>query len=70
MSDTDARASRLPPRRLIRPLWAGHRAVYRITGRRVGLWRTRTGRDRRAIVAHVEDAMNGWADPRRAWWRN
>jgi len=37
----------------------------------------RTGRERVAIVAYIEDgpnlvtvAMNGWADPEPAWWRN
>lgn len=92
MSDTSARAPRLPPRWFVRLFWVGHRAVYRVTGGRVGLWRTRpgrwgtmqitttgrrTGRDRRAIIAYLEDgpnltalAMNGWADPEPAWWLN
>jgi deazaflavin-dependent oxidoreductase (nitroreductase family) len=37
----------------------------------------RTGRERMAILAYIEDgpnlvtmAMNGWADPEPAWWRN
>ncbi|HEY6058186.1 MAG TPA: nitroreductase/quinone reductase family protein [Candidatus Limnocylindrales bacterium] len=37
----------------------------------------RTGRERVAILAYLEDgpnlvtmAMNGWADPEPAWWRN
>lgn len=83
---------RLPPRWFIRLFWVGHRAVYRVTGGRLGLWRARpgrwgtmhittvgrrTGRERRAIIAYLEDgpdlvalAMNGWGDPDPAWWLN
>lgn len=64
------RAPRLPPRWFIRAAWAVHRAVYSITGGRLGLrgatpdrcgvlrLRTigrRTGEERRAIVGYLED---------------
>lgn len=92
MADTNIRAPRLPPRWFIRLFWVAHRAVYRVTGGRLGLWRPRpgrwgtmhitttgrrTGRERRAIIAYLEDgpnlaamAMNGWMDPDPAWWLN
>ena len=86
------RAPRLPPRWIIRTIWMLHRAALRITGRRFGL-RTatahragylqltttgrRSGRERRAIVAYIEDgpnlvtlAMNGWGEAPPAWWLN
>lgn len=86
------RTPRLPPRWFIRGFWAGHRALYRVTGGHLGLQRPRpdhwgslrlhtvgrrSGEDRVAILAYIEDgpdlvliAMNGWdaADP--AWWLN
>jgi F420H(2)-dependent quinone reductase len=85
-------AAPLPPRWFVRAAWIAHRAIYSITGGRRGLrspkteqWgmlrlRTtgrRSGRERAAIVAYIEDganlvttAMNGWADPEPAWWLN
>ncbi len=82
----------LPPRWFVRLFWAGHRAYCRLSGGHRGLWRPtaqrwgamrlrtigrRTGRERLAILAYLEDganlmtiAMNGWADPEPAWWRN
>jgi deazaflavin-dependent oxidoreductase (nitroreductase family) len=86
------RAPRLPPRWIIRTIWLLHRAALRVTGRRVGL-RTatsdragylqlatigrKTGKQRRAIVAYIEDgpnlvtlAMNGWGEAAPAWWLN
>ena len=70
----------------------GQRAVYSVTRGRFGLrtaaadhpgmmrLRTvgrRTGEERIAILAYIEDgpdlvtmAMNGWADPEPAWWLN
>jgi deazaflavin-dependent oxidoreductase (nitroreductase family) len=86
------RAPRLPPRWIIRTIWLLHRAALRITGRRFGL-RTATaeragylqlatigrtsGKERRAIVAYIEDgsnlvtmAMNGWGKDAPAWWLN
>jgi F420H(2)-dependent quinone reductase len=86
------RAPRLPPRWIIRTIWMLHRAALRITRHRFGLrtataeragylqLRTigrRTGRERRAIVAYIEDgpnlitlAMNGWGEAAPAWWLN
>ena len=64
---------RLPPRWFVRSFWAGHRAVYRLTGGRRGLWRPkidkmgtmrlktigrRTGRERNAILGYYEDGPN------------
>ena len=90
---TSARPSpRLPPRWFIRSFWVGHRALYRLTRGRFGLRRARAGRwgmlrlhttgrrsgaERVAIIAYLEDgpnlvlmAMNGWAKPAPAWWLN
>jgi deazaflavin-dependent oxidoreductase (nitroreductase family) len=68
-----AGAPRLPPRWFIRLFWSGHRAVYRVSGGRVGLWRPRangwgtmrltttgrrTGRRRSVIVGYFEDGPN------------
>ncbi len=73
MSGTPDEAPRLPPRWFIRSFWAVHRAVYRLTGGRLGLSRPkpdkeglmrlktigrRTGRERGAIVAYYEDGEN------------
>ena len=88
----EARSPRLPPRWFVRTAWVVHRAMYRVTGGRRGLWRPRpdrwgtlvlrttgrrTGQEREAIVAYMEDgpnlvtlAMNGWAAPEPAWWLN
>ena len=64
---------RLPPRWFIRAFWVVHRAVYRFTRGRFGLWRARerrwgtlhlttrgrrTGRTREAIIAYLEDGPN------------
>lgn len=86
------RAPRLPPRWFIRSFWLVHRAAYSVSGGRFGLryatadrWgmlrlRTvgrRTGEERKAIVAYLEDgsdvvllATNGMADTAPAWWLN
>ncbi len=83
---------RLPPRWFIRSAWVVHRALYSVTRGRVGLRRPtaarwgmlrlrttgrRSGAERRAILAYLEDgpdlvlmAMNGWAEPAPAWWLN
>ena len=42
--DQQLREPRLPPRWFIRLFWAGHRAVCRLTGGRLGLWRPKPGR--------------------------
>lgn len=89
---TASGSPRLPPRWFIRAFWKGHRALYATTRGRLGLQRPRpdhwgslrlhtvgrrSGQDRIAILAYIEDgpnlvliAMNGWdtADP--AWWLN
>ena len=66
-------AAKLPPRWVIRAFWAGHRAIYRLTGGRFGLrpatdktWgmmrlRTigrRSGKERVAILGFYEDGPN------------
>jgi deazaflavin-dependent oxidoreductase (nitroreductase family) len=73
MSDAPATSPRLPPRWFIRIFWIGHRAIYRLTGGRRGLWRAkpgkwgtfrlttvgrRTGRERTAILGYFEDGPN------------
>jgi deazaflavin-dependent oxidoreductase (nitroreductase family) len=86
------RAPRLPPRWFIRTAWVLHRAALKITGGRFGLRIAtadragylqlttigrRSGKERRCIVAYVEDgpglitmAMNGWGEAEPAWWLN
>jgi F420H(2)-dependent quinone reductase len=92
MTDRNDRKPPLPPRWVIRVAWAAHRALYTVTRGRVGLrpskgekygmlrLRTvgrRSGTERTAIVAYIEDgprlvtlAMNGWAAPEPKWWLN
>ena len=63
----------LPPRWFIHLAWRVHRALYRATGGRVGLWRPRglkwgtlrltvpgrrTGRERSVMLGYVEDGPN------------
>jgi deazaflavin-dependent oxidoreductase (nitroreductase family) len=65
-----AAAPRLPPRWFVRLAWVAHRAIYRLTGGRRGLWRPkpnrwgtmrlttmgrRSGRERSAILGYYED---------------
>lgn len=65
-----SRGAFLPPRWFIRTAWVVHRGIYRVTGRRLGLWRSsptrwgtmvlrtvgrRTGKERAVIVSYVED---------------
>lgn len=67
------RAPSLPPRWVVRLAWIAHRAIYRITGGRRGLWRPRPGRwgtlklttvgrksgqERVAILGYYEDGPN------------
>ena len=64
---------RLPPPWFIRSAWAIHRAIYRLTRGRLGLWRPktgkwgtmrlttigrRTGRQRIAMLGYYEDGPN------------
>ncbi|HYM83574.1 MAG TPA: nitroreductase/quinone reductase family protein [Candidatus Dormibacteraeota bacterium] len=91
-AEISPKAPPLPPRLFIRLAWMGHRAIYRFTGGRRGIWRPRPGHwgamrlrtvgrrsglERLAIVAYLEDgqnlvtmAMNGWGAPEPAWWLN
>jgi len=63
----------LPPRWIVRTIWAGHRAIHRFTGGRRGLqtpkagkWGTlrlvttgrRTGQQRSAMLGYLEDGPN------------
>lgn len=67
------RRPRLPPRWFIRAFWFGHRAVLRVSGGRVGLWRPRpggwgalrlttigrrSGRERSVVVGYFVDGRN------------
>jgi deazaflavin-dependent oxidoreductase (nitroreductase family) len=73
MAGTASRKPFLPPRWFVRTFWSAHRAVLRLSGGRVGLWRPkpgrwgtvglttigrRTGRPRRVIVGYFEDGPN------------
>ena len=91
-AETKPQMGWLPPRWFIRAAWVVHRAIYNLTGGRRGLntptdsrWGhmrlhsigRRTGAERIAILAYVEDgpnlvtlAMNGWGAPEPAWWLN
>lgn len=66
-------ATRVPPRWIIRTIWAGHRAIHRFTGGRRGLqtpkagkWGTlrlvtvgrQSGKERSAIIGYLEDGSN------------
>ena len=68
--------------RALYALTRGRRGLWRPTEEKWGTMRLRTtgrrtGRERIAILAYLVDgpnlvtmAMNGWADPEPAWWRN
>jgi len=73
--DVDKREQRprLPPRWFVRLAWSVHRAVYRVTRGRIGLWRARanrwgtlrlttigrrTRRKRSVIIGYFEDGPN------------
>ena len=73
MTDDRERAPRLPPRWFIRLAWSTHRAIYRASGGRVGLWRPRrgrwgtarltttgrrTGQQRSVMIGYFEDGPN------------
>lgn len=71
MAHEDERSVRVPPRWFVRAAWRVHRALYRVTRGRVGLWTTaskrgwgalrlvtvgrRSGRGRAVIVGYLED---------------
>lgn len=82
MSDEGTRPPRLPPRWFVRFAWRVHRALYRVTGGRIGLWRPkgnrwgtlrltttgrRTGQERAVIVGYVEDGANFVALAMNGW---
>ncbi len=68
------RPVRVPPRWFIKTAWKVHRALYRVTKGRMGLWTPankrgwgalrlstvgrRSGRDRAVIVGYLEDSAN------------
>lgn len=73
MSESTAKAPWLPPRWFIRLAWSVHRALYRVTGGRLGLWKPkpngwgtlrlttvgrRTGRERSVMVGYFEDGVD------------
>src|SRR5215212_2876150 len=74
MTATREQAQKLPPRWLVRTAWVLHRALYRFTGGRFGLWRPkaggkfgtlrlttlgrRSGQPRVTIVGYYEDDPN------------
>ncbi len=72
-ADQKQSTPRLPPRWFVRLAWSTHRALYRITGGRLGLWRPkatrwgtmrltttgrRTGRERSVILGYIQDGPN------------
>jgi len=82
MSDEREQGPRLPPRWFVRLAWSVHRALYRVTGGRVGLWRPRanrwgalrlttigrhSGRERSVIIAYLEDGPNLIAMAMNGW---
>jgi F420H(2)-dependent quinone reductase len=73
MSHGHERVPRVPPRWFVRFFWYMHRALYRLTGGRVGLWRARSSRwgtlrltttgrrthqDRSVMLGYLEDGPN------------
>ena len=73
MAKDSTRQPFLPPRWFIRSAWSVHRAVLRVSGGRIGLWRPkpdgwgtvrlttigrRTGRERRVVVGYFEEGPN------------
>jgi deazaflavin-dependent oxidoreductase (nitroreductase family) len=73
MSEHSQAPPRLPPRWFVRLAWQVHRALWRVSGGRLGRWRPkptgwgtlrltttgrRTGRPRRVILGYLEDGPN------------
>ena len=73
MAKDSTRQPFLPPRWFIRSAWSVHRAVVRVSGGRIGLWRPkpdgwgtvrlttigrRTGRERQVVVGYFEEGPN------------
>jgi len=72
-AEAERRSPRLPPRWFIRVAWIVHRAYYRVTGGRRGLWQPKanhwgtmlltstgrkSGKPRDAILGYYEDGPN------------
>ena len=68
-----AGSPRMPPRWFVRAAWVAHRALFRVSGGRRGLWLPKSGKwgtmrlmtigrqsgkERRAILGYVEDGPN------------
>ena len=73
MSHVREQVPRIPPRWFVRLAWYTHRALYRVTGGRIGLWRARfnrwgtlrlttigrrTQQERSVIIGYLEDGPN------------
>jgi deazaflavin-dependent oxidoreductase (nitroreductase family) len=73
MSAANEKRPFLPPRWFVRAAWVIHRAIYRFTGGRMGLWEAkpgkwgtmrlttvgrRSGKKRQAILGYYEDGPN------------
>jgi deazaflavin-dependent oxidoreductase (nitroreductase family) len=73
MTNDEERVPRLPPRWFIRLAWKAHRALFKITGGRRGLWPARaqrwgalrltaigrrSGQERSVILGYLEDGPN------------
>jgi deazaflavin-dependent oxidoreductase (nitroreductase family) len=73
MSYARERPPRVPPRWFVRVAWYTHRALYRVSGGKVGLWRARSNRwgtlrltttgrrtnqERSVILGYLEDGPN------------
>jgi deazaflavin-dependent oxidoreductase (nitroreductase family) len=74
MTSTTSPEVKLPPRPLIRTFWAMHRALYRLSGGRIGLQQPergakfgmlrlrttgrQTGKQRIAMIGYIEDGPN------------
>jgi len=73
MSEANQKRPFLPPRWFVRAAWVIHRAIYRLTGGRIGLWVAkpgkwgtmrlttigrRSGKNREAILGYYEDGPN------------
>lgn len=73
MTNENKKSARLPPRWFVRFAWSAHRAIYRLTGGRLGLWRPkpgkwgtlrlttigrRSGQERSVMLGYYEDGPN------------
>jgi F420H(2)-dependent quinone reductase len=82
MPDKPEQRPRIPPRWFVRLAWFVHRALYRVTAGRLGLWPERakrwgalrlttigrrTARERSVIIAYFEDGPNLVAMAMNGW---